>query len=152
MSPNSDIITLREITPENFEDVLKLKVKSGQESFVSTTAYSLAQALAYRGRAYPFAVYAGETTVGFIMFGYYKEREQFTLWKFLIDGRYQNKGYGKAALAKGIEMMEKEYGVNELYTGVALGNDVAENLYKSVGFELTGLCENGMKEMKMVCK
>ena len=152
MSSNSDIITLREITPENFEDVLKLKVKSGQESFVSTTAYALAQALAYRGSAYPFAVYAGEKIVGFIMFGYYKEREQFTLWKFLIDGDCQNKGYGKAALAKGIKMMRAEYGVNELYTGVALGNDVAENLYKSIGFELTGLSENGMKEMKLVCR
>lgn len=152
MSCCRDIITLREITPDNFEDVLKLKVKNGQESFVSTTAYAMAQALAYRDTAYPFAIYAGETCVGFIMFGFYKERQQFTLWKFLIDGDCQNKGYGKAALVKGINMMEAEYGVNELYTGVALGNDVAENLYKSVGFEPTGLVENGMRELRYTCR
>lgn len=38
------MVELREITMENLDDVLKLKVAKGQESFVSTTAYSLAQA------------------------------------------------------------------------------------------------------------
>lgn len=38
------MVELREITMENLDDVLKLKVTKGQESFVSTTAYSLAQA------------------------------------------------------------------------------------------------------------
>ena len=34
--------------------------------------------------------------------------------------------------------------------GVSLGNEVAERLYKSVGFQLTGLVENGMKELQYV--
>ncbi len=38
------MVELREITMENLDDVLNLKVAKGQESFVSTTAYSLAQA------------------------------------------------------------------------------------------------------------
>ena len=146
------MIKLDEITADNLEVVLKLKVSKEQENFVSTTAYSLAQAYVYRENAYPFAIYADDTLVGFIMFGYYELRNQYTLWKFLIDEKYQNKGYGKMALALGIEYMKKQYDIKEMYTGVAIDNDVAERLYHSVGFQLTGLIENGMKELRYVCK
>lgn len=50
------MINLREITEDNFEDVLRLKVKKTQENFVSTTVYSLAQAYVYQENAYPFAI------------------------------------------------------------------------------------------------
>lgn len=146
------MIKLDEITADNLEVVLKLKVSKEQENFVSTTAYSLAQAYVYRENAYPFAIYADDTLVGFIMFGFYELRNQYTLWKFLIDEKYQNKGYGKMALALGIEYMKKQYYIKEMYTGVAIDNDVAERLYHSVGFQLTGLIENGMKELRYVCK
>ena len=146
------MIKLEEITADNLEDVLKLKVSKNQENFVSTTAYSLAQAYVYRENAYPFAIYADDTLVGFIMFGFYELRNQYTLWKFLIDEKYQNKGYGKIALLLGIEYMKKQHGIKEMYTGVAIDNNVAEHLYQSIGFQTTGLVENGMKELRYVCK
>ena len=71
------MIKLEEITADNFEDVLNLKVSKNQENFVSTTAYSLAQAYVYRENAYPFAIYADDTLVGFIMFGFYELRNQY---------------------------------------------------------------------------
>lgn len=146
------MIKLKEITADNLEDVLKLKVSKNQENFVSTTAYSLAQAYVYQENAYPFAIYADDTLVGFIMFGFYELRNQYTLWKFLIDEKYQNKGYGKIALLLGIEYMKKQHGIKEMYTGVAIDNNVAEHLYQSIGFQTTGLVENGMKELRYVCK
>lgn len=146
------MIKLKEIKADNLEDVLKLKVSKNQENFVSTIAYSLAQAYVYRENAYPFAIYADDTLVGFIMFGFYELRNQYTLWKFLIDEKYQNKGYGKIALLLGIEYMKKQHGIKEMYTGVAIDNNVAERLYQLVGFELTGLVENGMKELRYICK
>ncbi|MDE6621419.1 MAG: GNAT family N-acetyltransferase [Lachnospiraceae bacterium] len=41
--------------------------------------------------------------VGFIMLGYYEVEGYYTLWKFMIDEKYQNKGYGKRALRLGID-------------------------------------------------
>ena len=146
------MIKLEEITADNLEDVLKLKVSKNQENFVSTTAYSLAQAYVYRENAYPFAIYADDTLVGFIMFGFYELRNQYTLWKFLTDEKYQKKGYGKIALLLGIEYMKKQHDIKEMYTGVAIDNNVAEHLYQSIGFQATGLFENGMKELRYVCK
>lgn len=144
------MIKLREITPENLESVLALSVSQSQQSYVSTTAVSLAQAYVFRGTAHPFAVYADDTPVGFIMLGYYRERDQYTLWKFLIDQRFQNRGYGKQALILGIEYLKEKFGVSEIYTGVSIGNTAAKHLYRSVGFRETGFSEYNMEELKLV--
>ena len=144
------MVVLKEITKENLEEVLTLSVDDDQKSFVSTNAESLAQAYVYSDTAYPFAVYDDDTIVGFIMMGYYEAKEYYTLWKFMIDKRYQNKGYGRRALELGIRYLRNRFNVSEIYTGVIPGNTIAKNLYKSVGFKETGVIESGMEEMRLV--
>lgn len=144
------MVELKKITKDNLENVLSLSISEHQQAFVSSTAYSLAQAYVYHETAFPFAVYADNTLVGFIMLGYYEPRKQYTLWKFLIDKDYQNKGYGRAALKQGIEYLKDSFGTREIYTGVALENGKAKHLYRSIGFKETGLIENNMEEMKLV--
>ena len=143
------MIELCPITKENLEEVLSLSVFEHQESFVSSTASSLAQAYVYHKTAFPFAVYADGIIVGFIMMGYYEAKKQYTLWKFLIDKRWQDKGYGREALKQGIKYLVDRFGVSEIYTGVALGNETAKHLYSSIGFKETGLVEDNMEEMKI---
>lgn len=145
------MIKLHEITKDNLEEVLALEGFDHQKSYVSSTAASLAQAYVYRDTALPFAVYADDTLVGFIMLGYYEARNQYTLWKFLIDKNYQNKGYGKEALKQGILYLKNTFQAKEIYTGVSIGNEQAKHVYKSLGFLETGLIEDGMEEMKMTC-
>ena len=144
------LVVLKEITKENLDGVLALSVADDQKSFVSTNAESLAQAYVYSDTAYPFAVYDDDTIVGFIMMGYYEAKEYYTLWKFMIDKRYQNNGYGRRALELGMRYLRDRFNVSEIYTGVIPGNTIAKNLYKSVGFKETGLIESGMEEMRLV--
>ena len=144
------MVTLREITKENLDEVLALEVLEHQEAFVSSTAASLAQAYVYKETAFPFAIYADDTVVGFIMLGYYEARDQYTLWKFLIDKKYQNKGYGKEALQQGILYLQNTFQAKEIYTGVSIGNEQAKHIYRSLGFAETGLIEDGMEEMKLM--
>lgn len=73
----------------------------------------------------------------------------YTLWKFLIDHRYQGKGYGREALRLAIRYAAETLHADALYTGVILGNERAQALYRSVGFEATGLVENNMQEMRL---
>ena len=141
------MVELKEITKDNFEEILSLKVAEHQKNFVSTVAYSLAQAWVYK-TAYPFAIYADEKAVGFVMLGYYEARKQYTLWEFLIDEQYQNKGYGRKALQLAIDYLIDNFNITEIFTGVALGNETAKHLYSSVGFEATGVVEDNMEEMK----
>ena len=143
------MVTLQKITRENLEEILALRVTKGQERFVSTVAEALAQAYVYVDTAFPFAVYAGDTIVGFLMLGYYAERKQYTLWKFLVDEHYQGKGYGKEALLQGLDYLRKHFGAQEVYTGVFHTNEVAKALYRSVGFCETGIVEGTMEEMRL---
>ena len=148
----TEMVELKEITRHNYEDVLRLHVAEHQQTFVSSTAHSLAQAYVYRDTAFPFAIYADDTLVGFIMFGYYEAREQYTLWKFLIDERYQNQGYGREALRLGIAYVKERFDAREIYTGVVPQNSIAKHLYDSVGFRATGIVEDNMEEMRLICE
>lgn len=141
------MIHLKEITKDNIDDVLALRVREDQKSYVSTNAESLAQAYVYSETAWPFAVYDDETLVGFIMMGYYEAKQYYTLWKFMIDRNYQGRGYGKKALELGLNFVREQFHPDTVYTGVAPGNYVAKGLYESVGFVDTGFREFGMEEM-----
>ncbi|MBR1471028.1 MAG: GNAT family N-acetyltransferase [Lachnospiraceae bacterium] len=141
------MVNLRPVTKENLDDILELRVNEEQQSFVSPNAESLAQAYVYSETAWPFGVYEDDMLVGFIMMGYYETKHYYTLWKFMIDQRYQHKGYGRQALKLGLAFIKEKFDPHEIYTGVAPGNQVAKGLYESVGFADTGFREFGMEEM-----
>ncbi len=144
------MISLRKITRENIDEVLALKVSEDQRTFVSANSESLAQAYVYSETAFPFAVYEDSMVVGFIMMGYYEAKNYYTLWKLMIDSRYQNRGYGRKALEFGIQYLRERFSISEVYTGVVPGNTVAKKLYEAIGFRETGLAESGMEEMRLI--
>ncbi len=89
-------ITLREITPQNFQQCIDLKVADGQENFVAANLMSIAQAKIYP-TANPLAVYHKDEMVGFVMFGFDPDEGQYYLVRLMIDAQHQGKGFGKAA-------------------------------------------------------
>ena len=143
------MVRLKPVTRENLEEVLALRVGEGQEKYVISNAESLSRAYVYSETAYPFAIYDNDIIVGFIMMGYYKVKGYYTLWEFMIDHKYQNKGYGRQALKLGLEFVRDKFGQVDIYTGVTPGNTVAKKLYESVGFVSTGLIELNMEEMRL---
>ena len=96
---------------ENFWELMKLRVAKEQEDFVASNAVSLAQAYdchADGKYAQCFGLYDGETPVGFAMIGHDSEdyenipevyAHSYCLWRFMIDQRYQKRGYGRDAMA-----------------------------------------------------
>lgn len=144
------MVELRKITEENFEECLNLNIAENQKEFVSSNAHSLAQAWIYYDTAFPFAVYANNTMVGFIMLGYYEAGGYYTLWKLMIDEKYQNKGYGRKAVRLGIEYLVNYFKVKEVYTAYYVTNRIARNLYASVGFRETGEIVGNQIGMKLI--
>ena len=138
-------VTLREITPENRAAVEALRVAVGQEGYVDDVVRSLAEAAAHpAARPWYRAVYAGEAPVGFMMIGddvppgndvipwrYY-------LWRLLIDGQFQGRGYGRAALDRLVEYLGTRPGAEFLVTSVVPGRASPLGFYLRYGFELTG--------------
>lgn len=131
-------ISLREITPENFSEVIELDVAENQKLFVAPNVKSIAQAKIYPN-ANPLAIYNGaDELVGFVMYGYDSEDEKYYLGRLMIDAQHQGKGYGKAATLEVIRRMREIEGCDAIYLSFVPENTGAEKLYSSVGFKRTG--------------
>lgn len=134
------MITLREITPENYRAIFALKVAPGQENFVANNIYSMAQAKVY-GQAVPRAIYAEETPVGFVMYSP-EGAGEFYIWRYMIGAEHQQKGYGRAALKVVIEHLRAQ-AASAIALSYEPNNTVAARLYASFGFVETGEVDDG---------
>ncbi len=143
--PADDVITLREVTEANISAVEQLRVRAGQEVFVDDVVSSLAEARSKpASRPWYRAVYADDIPVGFLMIrdGVPSEDEPirwpYYLWRMLIDGRYQGRGYGRSALDRLVEYLRTRPGAEELVTSVIPGEGSPLGFYLRYGFEETG--------------
>ena len=143
------MVSIRVIDEEIFPIVIRMKVTSEQEKFVSPNTVSLAQAWLYRNDARPYAIMKDEIAVGFVMLDWDEDERTVGIWRFMIDAEYQGKGYGKAALLAVLEMIRVEGKFDLCYLEYAEENTVARNLYASVGFKENGKIENGEIVMTM---
>jgi diamine N-acetyltransferase len=135
-------VTLSEITPQNFDECIDLKVAGAQTGFVASNLYSIAQTKVYPEME-SFAVYDDEQMVGFVMFGFSVNFKRYLLVRLMIDERFQGKGYGRAATLEVIERMRQIEDCREIYLSCVPENTNAERLYKSIGFERTGEINEG---------
>ena len=135
-------ITFREITSDNYSQVLNLKITPEQEAakFVSPVVRSLADAWFYReeGITYPKAVYADEDLVGFIMYELDTEEQQVFIWRFLIDQRYQGKGYGRQTIEAVLAMAKEQAQITKVVADYVDGNEPMKKILLDLGFEETG--------------
>lgn len=135
-------ITFREITSDNYSQVLNLKITPEQEAakFVSPVVRSLADAWFYReeGITYPKAIYAKDDLVGFIMYDLDTEEQQVFIWRFLIDQRYQGKGYGRQTIETVLAMAKEQAKITKVVADYVDGNEPMKKILLGLGFEETG--------------
>lgn len=148
--PNADAeVTLREITRETLRQVLALKVGSEQERFVAPNAVSIAEAYFWPGIAWFRAIYADDTPVGFLMLEDNPEKPEYSLWRLMVDERFQDRGYGRRAVELLIEYVRTRPGAIELFTSHVPGDDGPGRFYERMGFVLTGEVEDDELVMRL---
>jgi diamine N-acetyltransferase len=135
-------LTLRDITNSNFRECIGLKVAEGQNSFVASNMYSLAEAKA-DGVSDPYAIYADDQMVGFIMYDFEPGEDRGYITRLMIDARFQGRGYGRQAISQVIDRLKAIPECREIQTGYMPGNEAAKRLYESLGFVKLGEDEDG---------
>ncbi len=141
------MIKIERVTRENFDECIGLKVTKEQEDYVSSNTLSLAKAYAYYDCTAPFAVYNDDEMVGFILLRLSIERGWYIIWQFMIDERYQGKGYGKQAMRLAIDYMKQDERCKAIALAYKEGNEAARRLYESLGFKQMGEMEDGEVDM-----
>lgn len=127
-----------EVTPDNWREVAALEVAKDQQQFIESNAFSLAESL-YEGKGTSMGLYDGETLVGYAMYGWYSEKEE-SAWldRFMIDQKFQGKGYAKRFLVLLIELFQQKFNCKKIYLSLHPENKLAMKIYESFGFRLTG--------------
>ena len=136
--PTDVVVTLQEVTRENLDDILDLKVTSEQENFIASNAVSIAEAHFYPEVTWFRAIYADETPVGFVLLDDDPDNAYYAIWRFMIDARFQRCGFGKRALKLVVEYIKTRPGAKVLSTSCVPGEGSPEAFYKKLGFTPTG--------------
>ena len=143
------MLKLKKINRNNIVEILKLEVFDNQKSFVATNNSSIIEsyiALTENNHVFTFGIYKDDTPIGFLMIGFDVDSDDegapriakgnYNIWRLMIDKKFQGQGFGKEAMDLALEF------VNTFPCGTAKycwlsyesDNDVARQLYKSVGF------------------
>ncbi len=141
------VVSLREITAETLFPIIKLSetLTETQRHMVAPNAVSIAEAH-FSPYAWFRAIYADETPVGFLMLHIGPEddtkpaEEQpvvHFLWRLMVGGAYQGKGFGRRALELLMDRLRGE-GVTRLAVSCHPGDDGPEGFYRRLGFERDG--------------
>lgn len=149
MKSKEAIVSLREVTADTVRAICNLKVAEHQRNFVAPNAISIAQAYFARDNAWFRAVYADETPVGFLMLDDDPAAQEYGLWRFMIDERYQGQGYGRQALELLIAHVRTRPGAKELFTSCVPGEGSPCPFYERMGFVYTGEEDDGELVMRL---
>ena len=143
------MLELKKINRNNVGEILKLEVFENQKSFVATNNRSIIEvyiAITENNHVFTFGIYKDDTPIGFLMIGYDVHSDDegapkiakgnYNIWRLMIDKKFQGKGFGKKTIELALEF------INTFPCGIAQycwlsyesDNDVARQLYKSVGF------------------
>lgn len=137
-------VSLREITSETVVQICKLSdtLSEQEQQMVAPNAISIAQAH-FSDKAWFRAIYADEMAVGFIMLYDDSENPEYFLWRLMIAGPYQGKGYGRKAIELLVEYVKTRPGARELSTSYVPIEGGPEGFYRKMGFEPTGEIDDG---------
>jgi diamine N-acetyltransferase len=153
-------VTLREITRDTARAVMFLEVAPHQMHLVAPNAVSMAQAY-FHEEAWMRAIYADETPVGFAMLDdwrasphvnahLYNGAPYVALWRFMIDHRFQQHGYGAAALDLLIAHARTRPGAKTVLLSFVPDDAGPEHFYRRFGFTPTGEVDDGEVVMSLL--
>ena len=138
------LLKLTEVNEQNWLDIRKLSVSDSQASFLDSAVGILARGYVYRNnRARVIGIAADETIVGIALVKDLDEEPAcYDLQQFMIDRRYQGKGFGTEALRLILSELEKERKYDCVEVCVKKDDAAALRVYEKAGFVDTGYIDD----------
>ena len=143
------MLKLKKINRNNIGEILELEVFDNQKSFVATNNSSILEAyiaITDNNDVFTFGIYNDDTPIGFLMVGFDVNSDDedapkiakgnYNIWRLMIDKKFQGKGFGKKAMDLALDFINTFPCGTAKYCWLSYesDNEVARELYKSVGF------------------
>lgn len=134
-------LRLVEITQDNFDTAIAVKVREDQNRFVATVERSLAQAYTARDTAWPRLLMDGDRAVGFVMVQFDPDEKdpdyRAAIWRLNVAANLQGRGYGRFAV-RGALAEARRRGNSRVTVSWVPGEGGPEDFYLALGFRKTG--------------
>jgi len=136
---------VEEITDDNLDAALGIRVRPDQAHLVAPVVKSLAEAYVHRDVAWPRLVLDGDRPVAFLM-GFFdivfspdgdRPDRRSGLWRLNVDAGEQGRGCGRFAVET-VAAEIRRRGGTRLMTTWHPGDDGPEGFYRALGFRRTG--------------
>ena len=148
------MIKLTPITEENWFEAASLSVKDSQKGYVAPAVGILARGYVYRDcSARVFAIENDGVIVGLALVREFTDEPLgYDLQQFMIDARYQGRGYGSDALSLVLDELRKEGHFDHVEVCVKKEDAEAIRLYEKHGFTDSGYIDEDVPDaVNMIC-
>ena len=134
------MIHLTDVSEENWMDIIKLSVNEHQQKFLDRPTGIIARGYIYRNcNARVFGIVDDSQIIGVALVRDFTEEPlNYELQQFMIDERFQNKGYGTEALRQILKLLKQEGRYKGVEVCVNREDTVAIHVYEKVGFVDSG--------------
>ena len=149
------MVRLAEITEENWLDVASLSVHEEQKAFLAPPIGIIARGYVYRNcNGKVRVIQNDEEVIGVALTREFTDEPLgYDLQQFMIDKRYQGKGYGAEALRLILEELRSEAHFDHVEVCVKKEDKAAVRLYEKMGFTDSGYVDDSMPDcLNMICR
>ena len=149
------MIRITDVTEENWLDVAGLSVKEEQKGFLAPAIGILARGYVYRNcNARVWVIENDGTAVGAALVREFDDEPLgYDLQQFMIDGRYQGRGFGSLALEAILDALRREAHYDHVEVCVKKTDTAAIRLYEKHGFTDSGYVDEDVPDsINMICR
>ena len=142
------MIHLVDVNEENWLDIAGLSVKEEQQKYLDRPIGIIARGYIYRDcNARVFGIADDSQMVGVALVrDFTDEPLNYDLQQFMIDQRFQNKGYGTEALGLILNFLKQERRYNGVEVCVNREDTAALHVYEKVGFVDSGYIDEDLPD------
>lgn len=142
------MIRLLDVTEENWLEVARLSVNEEQKNFVAPAIGILARGYVYRNYNSRVIVFADDDNIvgAALVRDLGEEPACYDLQEFMIDRRFQNRGYGTKALSLILELLAAERKYECVEVCVNKEDAPALHVYEKAGFVDIGYIDDDVPD------
>lgn len=149
------MVRLFDVNEENWLKITALSVSESQKRFLDSAVGIVARGYAYRAcNAKVIGIANDEQIIGVALVKDMDEEPAcYDLQQFMIDQRFQNRGYGSEALRLILSLLRREGKYESVEVCVNKENAAALRLYENLGFLDTGYVDERVPDcMNLMCQ
>lgn len=149
------MIKLAEITEDNWLKAAALSVSEEQRGFVAPSVGIIARGYVYRGCGAKVIVIENEgEPIGLALIREFEDEPLgWDLQQFMIDARFQGRGFGSEALSRILDLLTREAKYDHVEVCVKKADTAAIRLYEKHGFADSGYVDESVPDaVNMILK